>query len=114
MANIIVPERYSHDVLRGELERIDVTVQLLRLAARKNDEEEMVHLIRELSSEMKVFKEAFEKHDGEMQFVDQLVEEHKHERMVNKNWDEKFKTIQKIAAVVGAIATIISGWLMFG
>ena len=111
--NILVPERYSHDILRGELEGVDVTIQLLRLASRKNDLEEMQHLVEELTEKCKDFKVAFEHHDAEMQFVDKLVEEHKHQEMVNKNWAEKFRTIQRVGMVAGAIISVVAVYMLF-
>ena len=112
MANIIIPERYSHDILRGELEGVDVTIQLLRLAARKDDHEEMKFLIEELTNKCETFKHAFESHDAEMQFVDKLVEEHKHEQQVNKNWKEKWDRVGKISQVIALISAAIGLYFM--
>jgi len=113
MANILVPERYSHDILRGDLEAIGVTMQLIHLAKRKEDLEELKVLIDQLQKQCDKFKEDFENHDQEMQFVDRLVEEHKHEQQVNKKWQEKMNTIFNASKIVGLISGAAALYYMF-
>ena len=113
MANILVPERYSHDILRGDIEALDVHIQLMRLASRKEDLDDMKFLTEELHCKLDQFKKHFEEHDAEMQFVDKLVEEHKHEQMVNDNWKKKWNNLSKIGAVVAVISAIVSLYFMF-
>ena len=112
MANILVPERYSHDTLRADLERMDTTIQLLRLASRKDDIEELKFLVEELH-ELKVrYKKNFEAHDAEMQFVDKLVEEHKHEQIVNDNWKKKWAVVVKIGQFLAVVSGLAGLYMM--
>ena len=112
MANIVTPERYSHDILRGDLERIDITIQLLRLAARKDDIEELKFLVAELSDKCEVYKKHFEEHDAEMQFVDKLVEEHKHEQIVADNFKKKWQLVVKIGQAAAVISALAGLWML--
>ena len=103
MANILVPERYSHDVLRGDLEYI----QVLRLRIRETVEkgECPLFLIQELEAKLKAFNKHFEEHDAEMQFVDKLVREHQQAQAILS----KLFFIGKIAA---AIVAIVSAYMI--
>ena len=106
--NIITPERYSHDILRGNLEGLDVTIQLLRMASRVNNTEEMDFLIAELYDQMKEFKEHFEEHDAEMQFVDKVVEEYR----LEKRKAERLEKVGKVIGVVLAAGAIIVTYIV--
>jgi len=113
MANILVPERYSHDILRGDLEGIAVTIQLINLHKAKCESLELNMLFAQLDEQIRKFKEDFENHDQEMQFVDKLVEEHKHEQQVNKKWQEKMDRVYNASKIIGLIAGVISLYYMF-
>ena len=103
MANILVPERYSHDVLRGDLEYI----QVLRLRIRETvDKDECpLFLVKELEVKLEAFNKHFEEHDAEMQFVDKLVREHQQAQAIIG----KLLFVGKIAA---AVVAIVSAYMM--
>lgn len=111
MANILVPERYSHDKLRDRLQKLESIALHVDKAIYKEDYDAAAHFWEQHRKACDDFKQAFEEHDNEMQFVDKLVEAHEHERLVNESWSKKWKALERAGIVIGSIVAITTLYL---
>lgn len=113
MANIITPERYSHDTLREQLVKLFSIKGQFEEAIEKEDLKAMKRLNLKFNKQFEEFEKAFHEHDIEMQFVDKLISEHQHEQQVNKNWTNKWSAIQNVSKVVALGASLLGLYFMF-
>ena len=122
MANIQIPERYSHDKLRDRLQYLESVSLLIEEAIAKEDNKAVVRLWNEHKKACKEFRHAFEEHDVEMQFVDELVEDKKQkDRIINQMHekdaanDRRRKRLNEIKTWIAIITGLVTlmGWVGF-